>query len=470
MTDIDKTCPFHIQLGSNTAEDSVQCVQLLRALPGKRLVYKGTWRHQPVIVKLFIDPRNAERHWRRESAGVEAIKDACVYSPEVLFSGHLDEGTPVLVFGFLPDALTAKEVWNSLITFEAKAEFLRHLVELVGSLHDAGLVQEDLHLENFLVSNQQIYAIDGDAIRVQKKGEPLDVGACIKNLSLLFAQLYPEDDVLIDDATLHYAMQRNMSAELLQTSLKRTLPDIRRKRRHKYVKKCYRTCQEFVRVKRLDKVEIFRREAQGETLNKLLEDPDFFMRDGEILKDGKTSTVVRVQIDGHDWVVKRYNMKSFWHVLSRCFRATRASVSWGNAHRLKISGIATPKAIAMIEKRFGPLRSTGYFVCDFVGGPRAEVLFRDQTVDSCKKEQAAKGFVLLFELFYKLGISHGDCKAANFLPRDQKAPWVIDLDAMHECFSRIHFERLFKADRSRFLCNWRSQPEWLKWFDENLPK
>ena len=123
----------------------------------------------------------------------------------------------------------------------------------------------------------------------------------------------------------------------------------------------------------------------------------------------------------------------------------------------------------MIEKRFGPLRSTGYYICAFVGGPGAELLCRGESVDTCTKEQAAREFVLLFELFYSLGITHGDCKAHNFLLRD-KAPWVLDLDAMHECFFRTRFERLFQADRRRFLRNWSSQPELLKWFDENLPR
>ena len=123
----------------------------------------------------------------------------------------------------------------------------------------------------------------------------------------------------------------------------------------------------------------------------------------------------------------------------------------------------------MIEKRLGPLRSTGYYVTDFLDAPRAEVLFRDDTVEASTKAQAARGFVLLFELFQKLGIHHGDCKAANFLP-NEKTPWVLDLDAMHECCSEARFKRLFLEDRQRFLLNWRSQPELLRWFDEHLPK
>ncbi len=469
MTVIARICPYKIYLKDTAGENVVHCEQVLRSLPGKRLVYKGTWLQRSVIVKLFLDPRSALRHRDREKAGVDALKNAHVSTPELLFSGQLEDGTPVLVFDFLPEAETALEVWSSLKSAESKSGFLRQLVELVGTLHDAGLVQEDLHLENFLVTDQQLYAIDGDAVSVRASGEGLDLKTSSKNLALLFAQLSPEDDVLIESAGQHYLSCRKMSETQLLARLKTDLPDVRRKRRLKYVNKCYRSCREFVRIKRANKVAISRRDVQGDALNCLLDDPDALISKGEKLKDGKTSTVVRVQIGEYDWVIKRYNIKSFWHVMSRCFRPTRAWISWGNAHRLKISGIPTPKAVAMIEKRFGPLRSTGYYVCDFVEGPRAEVFFQDDTLEASFKERAARGFVHLFELLYKLGIHHGDCKAANFLP-GENTPWVLDLDAMHECLSPGRFKKLYQEDRQRFLHNWRSQPELLRWFDEHLPR
>ncbi len=202
---------------------------------------------------------------------------------------------------------------------------------------------------------------------------------------------------------------------------------------------------------------------------RLLDDPDAFMRNGTILKTGNTTTVVRVQSDDCDWVIKRYNIKNPWHALSRSFRPTRAWTSWGNAHLLKIYGIATPRAIAMIEKRIGPLRSTGYYVCDFVAGMHAEDFFQDYTVSDLIKEQVAENFVHLFELFHKLNICHGDCKATNFLLKGRE-PWVLDLDAMEECVSSVRFKKLSRVDRQRFLSNWQEQPDWQQWFDEHLPQ
>ena len=288
------------------------------------------------------------------------------------------------------------------------------------------------------------------------------------NLALLFAQLSPKYDSLLEAAALHYAKQRNMAGPQLLDQLKLDLPKVRRKRRHKYIEKCYRTCSEFIRSQSTREVSISRRDAQGETLNRLFSDPDAFMRHGELLKDGNTSTVVRVQLDDRDWVIKRYNIKNPWHALSRCFRPTRAWISWGNAHLLKISGIATPQAIAVIEKRIGPLRSTGYYVCDFVAGENAETFFQDDSLDVVAKEQVAENFVQLFGLFHQLNICHGDCKATNFLIEDNE-PWVLDLDAMQECSSLACFQKLYQSDRQRFLRNWQTQPELQKWFDDHLP-
>ena len=123
----------------------------------------------------------------------------------------------------------------------------------------------------------------------------------------------------------------------------------------------------------------------------------------------------------------------------------------------------------MIEKRIGPLRSTGYYVCDFVAGISAEELFQNTAADVVSKEQVKENFVRLFELFYKLNIVHGDCKATNFLLREND-PWVLDLDAMHECSSTARFQELFQVDRERFLRNWKSQPELKQWFDQQLPR
>jgi tRNA A-37 threonylcarbamoyl transferase component Bud32 len=461
--------PFTLNLSSIHGQETVKCEQLLRDLPGRRKVFRGSWQQRDVLIKLFIDPNAARRHWGREKAGVEALKNASVSTPDLLYAGNLDDGTPALIFDFLPEAQTALQVWDSLTNTDQRVNFLQQLVGLVAGLHNAGLVQEDLHLENFLVSGGKIYAIDGDALNNNGQGKALADAVSSRNLALLFAQLPPKFDCLVEDAVQHYAEMRRMTDTDFMARLARALPDVRRRRRHKYVEKCYRSCSEFERLELPGKIVFSRRDQAGTDLTQLFEDPDVFMAQGSLLKDGNSSTVVRVQGDNCDWVVKRYNVKSFWHWLSHCLRNTRAWISWGNAHRLKISGIATPHAIAMIEKRFGPLRSTGYYVSEFIAEPNAEAFFRDDTIPDIDRQQAARSFVELFELLRKLGIRHGDCKATNFLLRDL-VPVILDLDAMSECHPGARSKEFFRCDRERFLRNWKELPQLQKWFDEHLPK
>lgn len=446
-----------------------QLDQSLRELPDKRLVCSGLWKQRRVIAKLFLAPGKARRHWAREKQGIDALQKAGVPTPELIYSGAAADGTPVLVTNYLPDADTALDIWEGRDSPDLKADLLRQLAETVGRMHEAGLVQEDQHLENFLVSNNKIYAIDGDAIRIRNHGKPLGLKTSSRNLALLFAQFPPDHDDLFESAALGYAKQRNISYPRLLSCLKLDLPEVRRTRRRKYLAKCTRTCSEFVRSRKAGRTAVFRRDAQGTALTRLLDDPESFMQGGECLKNGATSTVARIQEDDVDWVVKRYNIKGLRHAFERCFRPTRAWTSWQNSHRLKISGIATPRAVAVIEKRFGPLRSTGYYVCDFVDGRHAKEVFQNDMLPKTARDRLAEQFVRLFGLFCKLKISHGDCKATNFICKDSEL-WVLDLDSMRESSSSLRFQKLFTKDRQRFLFNWQEWPELQRWFDEHLPE
>ncbi len=60
--------------------------QWLRILPGKRLVGRGEWNGRQVLAKLFI-ATGAERHWQRESVGIQALQRAGITTPALLDSG-----------------------------------------------------------------------------------------------------------------------------------------------------------------------------------------------------------------------------------------------------------------------------------------------------------------------------------------------------------------------------------------------
>ncbi len=467
LTDIP-SWPASLQLSCEN-DSLLVCEKPLRNLPRKRLVCSGHWQGKPVVAKLFLDPHSAKRHWQREKVGVAALQETNITTPSLLFSGQLNDQTPVLIFEQLPGAETALTIWQKLTDDEQRLSFLHQLLSEQAAHHQAGLWQKDLHLNNFLYSKQRWYTIDADTINNQHAGTPLSHEPSLGNLALFFAQLTPTFDHLIEPALTEYARQRHLDlTELLNPLI--DLLDIKRKqRRHKYIKKSYRTCSEFIRRDSKRQVAIYRRDANSERIQQLLSDPDSLITAGKILKDGNSATVTQIHHQQGDWVIKRYNIKNFWHGLKRCLRPSRAWVSWGNSHRLTISGIATPRAIAVIEKRLGPLRWGAYYVCEHIDAPDATDMLSQQPTKESTNSKTARQFVLLFSLLHSIGIHHGDCKATNFLVHKNQ-PYVIDLDAMREFRYLRTFLRHYKIDRERFLTNWKAQPQLQKWFNQKLPK
>lgn len=460
------TAPCTLTL-SDDSSNIVECLEILRNLPGKRLVCRGQWQGHAVLIKLYLHPQHGQRHCQREKAGVTLLKSQQIATPKLLHAGRLRDNTPILIFDYLNDAATSLELWQQCANDSQRLELLFQLMRLLAQQHNCGLWQQDLHLGNFLHHQGTLYSIDGDDI-VKSRHQAASITERRQNLALFLAQLAPHHDHLFSQALSHYASGPRVPSADWSSLLNHELPQARTKRRHTYVKKSYRNCSEFVRQKNQRQLLIYRRDIAPELLLHLQQNPDALIKNGTLLKDGNSATVARIELADQCWVIKRYNIKNIWHALKRCWRPTRASISWGNAHRLKISDIATPKAVAMIEKRFGPLRFTGYYVCEFVAGPSVAEYYDSNQLGSEQKQQTAAKLVELFSLFFRLGIYHGDCKATNFLVR-QSTPWVIDLDAMREFHRRRAFLRHFGRDRQRFLRNWPVTSDLYRWFAQRLP-
>lgn len=191
---------------------------------------------------------------------------------------------------------------------------------------------------------------------------------------------------------------------------------------------------------------------------KLLENPDAFFNE-TILKEDQTftTTVALVTIDSKPLVIKRYNIKNFWHGLKRAVQPSRAARCWYYSHLLQKYGINTPNPIAMIEKRFGPLRCQAYFISEYIDGKDGFSVFRDQPVDATTATNYANSIIELIRKLHTNLISHGDLKASNFIYYNGK-PFIIDLDAMRQHANIAKAKRKFARDRRLFLLNWENLP------------
>lgn len=419
--------------------------RLLRILPGKRLTALAELDGgddgggSPVLAKLFIAARGSARHWERERAGVAALAAQQIPTPRLLQAGPLPGGGHYLLTQFL-DGAHDLALANATAT---TTHLLAAACETLGHMHARGLAQADAHLGNFLVWQDTLYIIDGAAVQ-----NGIDATAALENLALLLAQLPPQQD----STDLLAAYQRGHPALTIdRPRLDRAVARARTQRLQDYLDKCLRDCSLFqVEQSATRFVAVLRAEAAP--LAPLLADPDAWLQRGTPLKQGRTATLARVEQDGRPFVIKRYNIKSLGHALSRCWRPSRAWQAWIAAHRLRFLGIATPRPIALIEHRFGPLRRCAWLIVEYCPGASLAAHFSTGT-DSCPPADELEAVRQLFAQLAAARISHGDLKASNLLWCDQH-PILIDLDAMQQHRSQAAFLQAWRKDRARFLRNW----------------
>ena len=478
LAQYDLKLPFFLSLPAEKEDDATTlvCQRLLRLIPGKRMVCAALWGERRVVVKLFLDQRKAERHWLRELNGVKALQTAEIATPELLFAGHLFSGSlPIIIFAELQPATTLVDLWFASQLgvhqkTQVRQELLKAAIETIAAHHRAGLLQSDIHWSNFLFNDDQVFTIDGDAVNSSSLGTELGREKSRANIALFLAESYPGIDQHLDLLWLSYCRSRNWLVEANDVGqLKSLINGHRREKVDKYVTKSLRNCTAFAAQSENHFFRLIDRHYLNPAFSDFLAETDKWMVDGEILKAGNSATVVKLDCAGLNLVVKRYNIKNFSHALRRCWRSSRAQVSWKNAQRLSWWGIATPKPIAMLEKRCCGFRSTAYFISEYVAGSSAFDYLQKGDLSESALKVWLQQFAILLQRLIDLGLSHGDFKATNFLCGDDGKLYLLDLDAM--CYwPRLGagFKKAVEKDHHRLLANWQGEPKLEREFQKIL--
>lgn len=438
---------------------------LVRKVPGKRYVCRGQYQSMAVYAKLFTGKR-AQVHAARDLQGVRLLEAAGIPTPACLYAGSFEDGQ-VLIFQAIENSENTEAVWMRLKSSEERKALATLLVAEVGRHHRAGLVQQDLYLKNFLLSDDQLLTLDGDGIKVVSTGSANT--EYMQNLATLLSKFdLHELQIWLPELMLAYAKAYSAG----QSQAESIWPESRvfalaKRMRQDMIrayaeKKVMRNCTDVTITKSL--YHWFARANQATWLKAqpALQSPsalDSMLDDNPSrLKSGNTCTVGSVQLAERGVVIKRYNIKSFWHGLSRGWRPSRAVISWQNAHRLQLAGFATATPLAVLERRLGCWRQQAYFVMEHLAGVDIADYFRDGQHSQQARAQMAGQLATLMYGLYQLGIAHGDCKASNFLVVADRIH-LVDLDAMQQ----TRFERCaVKAhvrDLKRMLRNWADDQE-----------
>lgn len=425
----------------------LSCRKVLRQLPGRRLVCAGRWRDKRVVAKVFMG-RRAARKAARERQGAYALEAAGIPAPKLLLESAAEpQGWPVLLFEHLDHPVTLGELWNH--GGEAREGLLQELLELVARQHRAGLVQTDLHPDNFLLTGDgKLWAVDAGGYRHRKRALTLEES--IDNLGMLFAQ-FPRATLKGHLEVLdRYAALRGFQPKVLRRAVPAAADRWRRWRARHLADKAFRNCTEFLAYELADFRIHQRRDLGKKRLTAWLAAGGLAPRPGDrMLKAGNSQTVWRSRIGDREVVVKRYNLRGPWQRLRRTLGGSRAARAWRGAHLLRAFHIDTPRPLAYIEERSrGLLAGRSWLITDWVAGqPAHQALVPDPTLEQIDS------LVETLRAFGDNGLVHGDMKASNFI-LDNHRVWVIDLDSLSWPRWRWRARRGHRADIRRFLRNW----------------
>ncbi|QQZ42626.1 serine/threonine protein kinase [Pseudomonas sp. SK3(2021)] len=462
--------PLSLELADAAGPATLQLLRLLRVLPGQRYVGAGVWRGRPVLAKLLVGAK-AARHFQRELQGVRLLEEQGMTTPLLLADGLKEGEGGWLLFEFLEGSESLGDGWKQVESLPALADeqqaVLAEALAAIAELHSKGLWQEDLHLDNLLRHQGKLYLIDGAGICVEQAGKPLSRQKVLENLGVFFAQLPKSLEPFTEELLVHYLLN-NAEHALPLEALQKQVDKVRSWRLKDFLDKVGRECTLFSVQRGPFALRAIRREEEAAMLP-VLEQADALLDRGHLYKTGGAASVGRVEVAGRTLVVKRYNIKGFAHWLKRFWRPSRAWHSWQEGNRLAFLGIATPKPLALLEKRFLWLRSRAYLVTEYLAGPDIIERFAPYIDSGAAPEAELQALDRLFAELIRERISHGDFKGHNLFWQEDR--WaLIDLDAMCQHHSLSSFAPAYARDRARFMRNWPQGSALYQVIDQRLPK
>jgi len=462
--------PLSLELADAAGPATLQLLSLLRVLPGQRYVGAGVWRGRPVLAKLLVGAK-AARHFQRELQGVRLLEEQGMTTPLLLADGLKEGEGGWLLFEFLEGSESLGDAWKQVESLPALADeqqaVLAEALAAIAELHGKGLWQEDLHLDNLLRHQGKLYLIDGAGICVEQAGKPLSRQKVLENLGVFFAQLPKSLEPFTEELLVHYLLN-NAEHALPLEALQKQVDKVRSWRLKDFLNKVGRECTLFSVLRGPFALWAIRREEEAAMLP-VLEQADALLDQGHLYKTGGAASVGRVEVAGRTLVVKRYNIKGFAHWLKRFWRPSRAWHSWQEGNRLAFLGIATPKPLALLEKRFLWLRSRAYLVTEYLAGPDIIERFAPYIDSGAAPEAELQALDRLFAELIRERISHGDFKGHNLFWQEDR--WaLIDLDSMCQHHSLGSFAPAYARDRARFMRNWPESSALYQVIDQRLPK
>ncbi len=396
------------------------------------MVMRAGHQGKTVLAKLFFDARNLQK----ELVGCALLHKTAVTTPALLADYTLEQGG-VCLYEFVENAEPLDALWQQS-GLAKKSWLLDKLLAALQQCYQQQVLQQDLHLGNFLLQDETLFVLDPASCSTFSHASEQQA-----NLALLLAQL--------PFADWQPALEKIQAAfpAINGNDITKQAQQCWQQRQRDYLKKMFRECSDVSDISNGSLHILCRRQQLNDTLAARLRDPQSLIAGATILKNGNSAKVFLAEIAGKKLVVKQYINKDWLRKIRRAFRPSRAARSWYFSHAFSFAGITVPAPVALIEQKKGPFVASAWFISEYSSGKDLLACWQEREPNV----EELSGIHALFLSLQIIRSSHGDMKASNLLS-DGAQISLIDYDGAHEHSSQSSLASALTEDKQRFLQNW----------------
>jgi len=399
----------------------VLCSRVFRVIVGKRIVCLGQAGAGKMIVKLYLARHGARRHWRRSEKGCKAFVEKGIPAPGVLFSGYLPEhGVYALVLEYLEGGTRVDRALVAIHDNADRGAVLDALMAALAHHHARGILQQDLHLGNFMIREGGIYSLDGDQVRALSR--PVGRKGSFRNLARLLASLSTVSGPARDARITAYAGARGWEISGRETRwIEKEARRIRDRKLGEYLDKVYRSKDPFVARSDKEGFSVHDRRHEDVSLSAILEAA------GQLSRARRAADVPgysRVLVNGKDMLV--CSSTGLGPLLLRRFWP--AARVWKNALMLGRLGVETLQPVALVGRRKGLLQWDCSVFFKPAPGITLKELMASGSLSQQDTEQLAENLAGAFSLLGGTGVVMGRVDPEEFLVSGDRIV-ILGLDA-----------------------------------------
>lgn len=451
--------PFQVNISSEqflTGTGAVlECVEILRAKPQKKMVCEAIFEKQKVIAKFFLSPDTAKSDFEKELSSYTLLTQAQINTPKQLTSGILNKSGFYVLYECV-ESINSLEKQIPLKPNKTSLAYINQIMQILAQMHNSNIQQFDLKIKHFSIQkDDQLIIVDcAKVIPLEIASSALSNETRItqihKNLATLFAQLSINYDPYRESFLKSYQLATIISKKLSLHSICQDMKQIRQADLQKYQRKALIGHSEFIYEKDEHKTLIYDKQYADKKWLNFYQQINSIFDASSHLKENHSANILLAQCGGKEVIIKRYTKLK----LSKSRKSSQAWNSWQNAHQLIALGIKAPKPIAIIEQGIGWLKNYSFYLSEYDTSENALSHYSMKT--ELSKEHLEE-FKQLFTAMISSNISHSDLRADNILLTNDGLS-LIDVDTIKFYSSSTikshRFKKIFDKDLQSFMKNW----------------